>query len=73
MLAFGPLRSAFSTQELDAFVEVMAERGIRVRKSIDETRRTTGGDEFGSDSEGLDGSEDEIEYEARERRLLMPY
>jgi hypothetical protein len=49
----------------------MAERGIRVRKGIDE--RTTGGDEFGSDSEGLDGSEDEIEYEARERRLLMPY
>lgn len=71
MLAFGPLRSAFSTRELDGFVEVMAERGIRVRKGIDE--RTTGGDEFGSDSEGLDGSEDEIEYEARERRLLMPY
>jgi hypothetical protein len=47
----------------------MAERGIRVRKGVDE--RTTGGDEFGSD--GLDGSEDEIEYEARERRLLMPY
>ncbi|OJA16132.1 hypothetical protein AZE42_00089 [Rhizopogon vesiculosus] len=76
MLAFGPLRSAFSARELDAFVEIMAERGIRMRKGVDEyveSRKTNVGDEVGSESEGVDGSEDEIENEARERRLLMPY
>lgn len=71
MMAFGPLRSVFSSRELDGFVDVMAERGIRMRKGLDEYM--TGGDEGGSDSEDLDGSEDEIEHEARQRRLLMPY
>ena len=55
MLAFGPLRSAFSPRELDAFVDIMAERGIRMRKGVDEYlegRRI----EIGSD---MDGSEDE--------------
>ncbi|KAG1749866.1 NRDE-2, necessary for RNA interference-domain-containing protein [Suillus paluster] len=74
MLAFGPLRSAFSAHELDAFVDIMAERGIRMRKGVDEyLERVTDGDELASDREDLDGSEDEIEHEARERRLLMPY
>lgn len=68
MLAFGPLRSAFNARELDAFVDIMAERGIRMRKGIDEYERTT---EIGSDTD--QGSEDEIEHEARERRMLMPY
>jgi hypothetical protein len=71
MMAFGPLRSVFSSRELDGFVDIMAERGIRMRKGVDEY--VTGGDEGGSDSEDLDGSEDEIEHEARQRRLLMPY
>ncbi|KAG2755539.1 hypothetical protein P692DRAFT_20815112 [Suillus brevipes Sb2] len=71
MMAFGPLRSVFSSRELDGFVDIMAERGIRMRKGVDEYM--TGGDEGGSDSEDLDGSEDEIEHEARQRRLLMPY
>jgi hypothetical protein len=73
MLAFGPLRSAFSSRELDGFVDIMAERGIRMRKGIDEYLEGRGGDEIGSDTEGLEGSEDEIEHEARERRMLMPY
>ncbi|KAG2159723.1 NRDE-2, necessary for RNA interference-domain-containing protein [Suillus bovinus] len=74
MIAFGPLRSMFSARELDGFVDIMAERGIRMRKGVDEyVERMTGGDESGSDNEGLDGSEDEIEHEARQRRLLMPY
>ncbi|KAG0696046.1 NRDE-2, necessary for RNA interference-domain-containing protein [Suillus ampliporus] len=71
MLAFGPLRSAFSGRELDAFVDIMAERGIRMRKGVDEYVER--GDEVGSEKEDLDGSEDSIELEARERRLLMPY
>ncbi|KAJ8591485.1 hypothetical protein M405DRAFT_734897 [Rhizopogon salebrosus TDB-379] len=73
MLAFGPLRSAFSSRELDGFMDIMAERGIRMRKGIDEYLEGRGGDEIGSDTEGLEGSEDEIEHEARERRMLMPY
>jgi len=76
MLAFGQLRSVFSARELDAFMEIMAERDIRMRKGVDEYvegRRTNVGDELGSESEGVDGCEDEIENEARERRLLMPY
>ncbi|KAG2154714.1 NRDE-2, necessary for RNA interference-domain-containing protein [Suillus clintonianus] len=74
MLAFGPLRSVFSARELDGFVDIMAERGIRMRKGVDEyVERMKGGDESGSDNEDLDGSEDEIEHEARQRRLLMPY
>ncbi|KAG2150143.1 NRDE-2, necessary for RNA interference-domain-containing protein [Suillus cothurnatus] len=74
MMAFGPLRSVFNARELDGFVDIMAERGIRMRKGVDEyIERMTGGDESGSDSEDLDGSEDEIEREARQRRLLMPY
>lgn len=72
MMAFGPLRSVFSVRELDGFVDIMAERGIRMRKGIDEYRMT-GGDESSSDSEDLDDSEDEIEHEARQRRRLMPY
>ncbi|KAG1846882.1 NRDE-2, necessary for RNA interference-domain-containing protein [Suillus subluteus] len=72
MMAFGPLRSVFSARELDGFADIMAERGIRMRKGVDEYRMT-GGDESGSGSEDLDGSEDEIEHEARQRRLLMPY
>ncbi|KAG2369454.1 NRDE-2, necessary for RNA interference-domain-containing protein [Suillus spraguei] len=71
MVAFGRLRSVFSARELDGFVDIMAERGIRMRKGVDEYM--TGGDESGSGSEDLDGSEDEIEHEARQRRLLMPY
>ncbi|KAG2350232.1 hypothetical protein BDR05DRAFT_1007388 [Suillus weaverae] len=70
MVAFGPLRSVFSARELDGFVDIMAERGVRMRKGVDEY---IDGDESDSDSEDLDGSEDEIEYEARQRRLLMPY
>ncbi|KAG2056941.1 hypothetical protein BDR06DRAFT_1038090 [Suillus hirtellus] len=74
MVAFGPLRSMFSARELDGFVDIMAERGIRMRKGVDEyVERMTSGDEHGSDDEDLDGSEDEIEHEARQRRLLMPY
>ncbi|KAG1757705.1 NRDE-2, necessary for RNA interference-domain-containing protein [Suillus lakei] len=73
MLAFGPLRSVFDARELDSFVDIMAERGIRMRKGVDEYMTGGDGDESGSDSESLDGSEDEIEHEARQRRLLMPY
>ncbi|KAH7928477.1 DUF1740-domain-containing protein [Leucogyrophana mollusca] len=79
LLAFGPLRSVFDAHELDGFVDMMAERGLRMRMDLDEYlddgQRVSEGDE-GSD-EGSDGGrggdEDEIEQAARERRRLMPY
>jgi len=69
MLGFGPLRSAFNARELDGFIDIMAERGIRMRTGVEEG--TNCGYENEHDSE--EGSEDEIEHEARERRQLMPY
>lgn len=73
MLAFGPLRSEFGEKELNDFAEVMAERGIRMRKGLDEIL-----EEWGPKLERVDGDEnendeDEIEYNARELRRLKPY
>ncbi|EED80436.1 predicted protein, partial [Postia placenta Mad-698-R] len=71
LLASGPLREVFSARELNEWVETMAERGIRMRRGLDEllagyveTRQVK--------VEDADG-EDEIEQSARELRRLMPY
>jgi hypothetical protein len=70
LLAFGPLRSVFQVHELNALAETMAERGIRLRRGLENLLESSvveaGGQE---DNE----SEDEIEHNARELRRLMPY
>ncbi|OSC99517.1 DUF1740-domain-containing protein [Trametes coccinea BRFM310] len=82
LLAFGPLRGAFSARELNQWADTMAERGVRMRVGLDEvvgewregegaqgSRRGVGGNGEAGDEEGVD----EIEYNARELRRLMPY
>lgn len=75
LLAFGPLREAFSTRELHQWADTMAEREIRMRVGLDEVVGEWAGDRDGGASEGESGpaSEDEIETRARELRRLMPY
>ncbi|EIW86838.1 hypothetical protein CONPUDRAFT_134183 [Coniophora puteana RWD-64-598 SS2] len=76
LLAFGPMRSCFTSHELRAFADTMAERGIRMRGDLEEflqlqKHRSMIEDGSGESSDGDSG--DEIEQEAKERRRLMPY
>ncbi|EMD42012.1 hypothetical protein CERSUDRAFT_110552 [Gelatoporia subvermispora B] len=74
MAAFGPLRNVFSRRELHELAETMAERGLRMRRGLDEVVGDFGGEEKRRDEDNGSGSEmDEIEQSARERRRLMPY
>ena len=60
----------FQVHELNALAETMVERGIRLRRGLEDVIEggvvEAGGQE---DNE----SEDEIEHNARELRRLMPY
>ncbi|KZT75158.1 hypothetical protein DAEQUDRAFT_720374 [Daedalea quercina L-15889] len=72
LLAFGPLRRVFSGRELNEWAETMAERGIRMRRGLDEV--LDGWIEETEDNRaGESAGEDEIEHNARELRRLMPY
>ncbi|KAK1228610.1 hypothetical protein PQX77_008204 [Marasmius sp. AFHP31] len=72
LLAFVSLRSVFSGRELNSLAELMAERGIRMRRELDEVVADWNGADK-SDEEGAMGGEDEIEYNSRELRRLKPY
>ncbi|KIP12478.1 hypothetical protein PHLGIDRAFT_97829 [Phlebiopsis gigantea 11061_1 CR5-6] len=76
--AFGELRALFTPRELNELGDTMAERGIRMRRALDEAvegwvdptssrlpRPVPEGD--------IDGGEEELEHDARELRRLMPY
>ena len=69
LLAFGPLRSVFQVHELNALAETMAERGIRLRRGLEDVIESVAE----ADGEEDDESEDEIEHNARELRRLLPY
>lgn len=70
LLAFDHLRNVFSYHELHAFVNTMAERGIRMRHELDvKLQLIEPGDKDSDDS----GNESEIERNARELRRLKPY
>lgn len=74
LLAFGPLRQVFKPHELHGFVEVMADRGLRMRRSLEDYTRNYRGVRGSEDPRGgSEASDDEIERDARERRRLMPY
>lgn len=73
LLAFGALRSVFSGRELQDWAEVMVERGIRLRRGLDEELDGwRDAEQEGVKKEEGEG-EDEIEYNARELRRLRPY
>ncbi|KAH8102508.1 NRDE-2, necessary for RNA interference-domain-containing protein [Cristinia sonorae] len=71
LLAFGALRSVFTKRELQDWAEVMVERGLRLRRGLDEV--LDGLDEEDSEAKMEGDEEDEIEYNARELRRLRPY
>ncbi|KIK82299.1 hypothetical protein PAXRUDRAFT_832295 [Paxillus rubicundulus Ve08.2h10] len=73
LLAFGPLRQTFKPSELNGFVDIMVERGLRIRRGLEEYGQITEGTRGVLDDASAEGSEDEIEHEAQERRRLMPY
>ncbi|KAK7059081.1 hypothetical protein VNI00_001705 [Paramarasmius palmivorus] len=74
VLAFVPLRGVFSARELDALADVMAERGIRMRRGLDEVVADWKGEEEERRNNEVDyDGEDEIEYNARELKRLKPY
>ncbi|KAG6381068.1 NRDE-2, necessary for RNA interference-domain-containing protein [Boletus reticuloceps] len=71
LLAFGPLRQVFTARELAGFVDIMAERGLRIRRGLEEYGWKGEEEMKGKDKDEED--EDEIEWAASERRRLMPY
>ncbi|KAG6818044.1 hypothetical protein H0H87_009199 [Tephrocybe sp. NHM501043] len=72
LIAFGPLRSVFSGQELRGLGDTMAERGLRLRRGLDEALEGWQGD-IEAERLDSDSEQDEIVDNARELRRLMPY
>jgi len=70
LLAFGPLRSVFGSGELMKVAEGMVERGLRLRKDVEEPMEIV---PAGSREKGGDYGEEDIEYDAEELRRLRPY
>ena len=68
--AFGALRSVFTHQELNGLAELMAERGLRMRKDLQDYLENW---EAVEEIEKDDSDVDEIEASAREYRRLLPY
>jgi hypothetical protein len=73
LLAFGPLRQTFKPSELNDFVDIMVERGLRIRRGLEEYGQITERTRGILDDTNAEGSDDEIEHEAKERHRLMPY
>ena len=69
MQAFDRLRPVFSTHELKSLWETMVERGIRLRKGLDEEIEEWNEDNSEEGEETLD----EMEYNSRELARLKPY
>lgn len=72
LLAYGPLRRAFSSDELDRWMESMAERGVRIRQDIESYLQGYKGS-HSDDETGSDAADSDIEHNAEELRRLMPY
>ncbi|EJD04053.1 DUF1740-domain-containing protein [Fomitiporia mediterranea MF3/22] len=78
LLAFEEdLRQAYTRRELMDLSDTMAERGIRLRRSLGEVLEMHADDADDKAASGSEDSvgedEDEQEYESRELRRLMPY
>ena len=70
LLAFGPLRTVFGSRELMRVAEGMVERGLRLRKDVEEPADII---PAGSREKDIDYGEEDIEYNAEELRRLRPY
>ncbi|KAI9512862.1 DUF1740-domain-containing protein [Russula earlei] len=71
MEAFIRLRPVFTAHELKTLWETMVERGLRIRKGLEDVFDGWGN---AKEDEGSDGHElDEIEYNSRELARLKPY
>jgi len=68
LLAFGPLRGVFDGRELQSLVDLMAERGLRLRQELQVAALDSGA----AESEEAEEELDEIEYNAKEYRRLLP-
>ncbi|KAJ7596925.1 NRDE-2, necessary for RNA interference-domain-containing protein [Mycena floridula] len=74
LLAFGPLRTVFSAAELNAFVDTMAERKLRISSPDGLEELLVNWTEQGTTTMEMDSGEDsDIEMNARELRRLKPY
>ncbi len=72
MQAFTRLRPAFSAHELKSLWEAMVERGLRIRRGLEEViEGWDDGKGTHVESEGVEL--DEIEYNSRELARLKPY
>lgn len=72
MTAFGPLRSVFSPRELNDLVSAMIERGIRLRKGLEQYLEGWIDPDTVMDVDEALG-ETEVERMIHETRKLMPY
>jgi len=74
LLAFGRLRSVFTTHELSALADTMAERGLRLHQELDEILEDMDAVEARTrhDIDDMSG-DDEIEHNAKELKRLKPY
>lgn len=63
----------FTTQELSGWAESMAERGLRVRKGLDEVLESVQDIVIDQGKGEDDYGEEDIEYNADELRRLRPY
>ena len=70
LLAFGPLRSVFESRELMRVAEGMVERGLRLRKDVEEPTEIVPAGSRGMD---VGYGEEDIEHNAEELRRLRPY
>lgn len=70
MQAFDRLRPVFSNHELKSLWETMVERGIRIRKGLEE--EVEGWNDVNGNSDGGEDL-DEMEFNSRELARLKPY
>ena len=70
MQAFDRLRPVFPNHELKSLWETMVERGIRIRKGLEE--EVEGWNDVNGNSDGGEDL-DEMEFNSRELARLKPY
>lgn len=73
LLPFGPLRTVFSAKDLDKWVDLMIEKGLRLRKELDPYLVGWKEEKDAGESAGNSEELDEIEERAIEHRKLLPY
>ncbi|KAG8759738.1 hypothetical protein FRC14_005124 [Serendipita sp. 396] len=73
MMAFGPLRSEFSARELNALVEVMVDRGVRMRRDLGGFLKGWIDPSALEDEEASNGGDMEVEAMVQAREQAKPF